>query len=124
MYGLPGAPDVLLPYLSYSVESGMGQIMELTRSQRSEAWLHPAFISQSSFVLISMARNGRGVGWAPHRLVVDDLASGALVRSGPEIWDVPVEIRLFRPRARQSTAAEEFWSAVQRCRAMAIPSTS
>lgn len=115
MYILPGLPDAPVPYLSYSAESGMGQIMELTRSQGPEAWLHPAFISQSSFVLISMARNGRGVVWAPHRLVAEDLAAGTLVRSGSEIWDVPVEIRLFRPRTRQSNAAEAFWPAVHRC---------
>lgn len=115
LFALPGSPDAPLPHLSYNAESGMGQIMELTRSRWPETWLRPAFISQSAYVLISMARDGRGVGWAPHRLVAEDLAAGILVRSGAERWDVPVEIRLFRPRARQSRAAEEFWSAVKRC---------
>ena len=60
-----------------------------------------------------MAREGRGVAWSPQSLVLDDLTAGRLVRAGPEDWDIPIEIRLFRPRAPQSAAAEKFWSIVE-----------
>ena len=61
-------------------------------------------------VLVALAREGRGLAWAPMSLVADDLARGSLARAaGPEA-DIPVEIRLYRPRARQSPAAERLWA--------------
>src|SRR3546814_3133769 len=49
--------------------------------------------------------------WSPYSLVKDDLAPrGRLIRAGDESWDIPTEIRLFRPRARQDPRAEAFWS--------------
>lgn len=59
-----------------------------------------------------MARQGRGVAWLPRTLVEDDLSRGELTRVGGGAWDVPVEIRLYRPRARLSAAAERFWGLV------------
>ena len=38
------------------------------------------------------------------------LSSGELVRAGSVEWDIPIEIHLYRSRARQSAAAERFWS--------------
>jgi hypothetical protein len=46
-------------------------------------------------------------------LVSEDLAMGRLVRAGAEMWDIPIEIRLFRPREPQSSAAERFWTIVK-----------
>jgi len=42
------------------------------------------------------------------------LANGALVRAGDSGWDVPIDVRLYRPRARQSPIAEAFWAIVKR----------
>jgi DNA-binding transcriptional LysR family regulator len=74
--------------------------------------LETVFTSHLAAVLRAMARDGRGVAWLPESLIADDLAAGTLLRAGDEGWDVPVEIRLFRPRARQSPAAEAFWSLI------------
>ena len=60
-----------------------------------------------------MAIEGRGVSWSPRSLVADALAAGALVRAGGDEWDIPMEIRLLRSRARQSPAAERFWTLVK-----------
>ncbi|MEW5729829.1 MAG: LysR substrate-binding domain-containing protein [Pseudomonadota bacterium] len=57
-----------------------------------------------------MARAGRGVAWLPASLAAEDLRSGRLVRAGGSDWEVPVAIRLTRPRARQSPAAEALWA--------------
>jgi DNA-binding transcriptional LysR family regulator len=46
----------------------------------------------------------------PMSLIARDLELGVLVRAGDEQWDIPIDIRLYRPRARQTAAAEAFWT--------------
>jgi DNA-binding transcriptional LysR family regulator len=70
----------------------------------------PAFASHLASVLAAFARDNRGVAWAPLSLIEDDIANGLLARAGPEEEDLQIEIRLWRPRARQAPAAEAFWS--------------
>jgi LysR family transcriptional regulator, hypochlorite-specific transcription factor HypT len=55
-------------------------------------------------VIAAMARDGRGMS-----LVAEDIAAGRLARVGNVAADVPMGIRLFRPKARQSPAAETLW---------------
>ncbi len=114
-YVLPGEPDRPVPFLAYTAASGMGRILAAARAQdRQPAWLEPVFTSHLASVLKSMARSGRGLAWSPLSLAEADLAQGALVRAGDAAWDIPIEIRLFRPRSRQSQAAEAFWAQLAR----------
>ncbi|MDR6772060.1 LysR substrate-binding domain-containing protein [Azospirillum sp. BE72] len=104
-----------LPHLSYSRESGMGRILEAVRAvQPLPSALDTVFTSHLAAVLRTLARDGRGVAWLPESLIAEDLARGSLVRAGQPVgdirWTVPVQIRLVRPRARQSKAAESFWT--------------
>ncbi|CAO3454631.1 Transcriptional regulator, LysR family [Azospirillum argentinense] len=101
----------VLPHLAYSPESGMGRIVTAARG----AFLAPlaldtVFTSHLAAVLRTLARDGRGVAWLPDSLIGEDLAQGRLVRAGGTGWEIPVEVRLYRPRARQSPAAEAFWA--------------
>ncbi len=64
-------------------------------------------------MLALVARDGRGVAWSPLSLVGDDLAACRLVRAGSEEWDISIQIRLIRPRARQSPPAERIWALVE-----------
>lgn len=112
---LADGQDAPLPHLSYSRESGMGRILEAVRAvQPLSAALDTVFTSHLAAVLRTLARDGRGVAWLPESLIAEDLARGTLVRAGmpagDERWTVPVQIRLVRPRARQSKAAESFWT--------------
>jgi LysR family transcriptional regulator, hypochlorite-specific transcription factor HypT len=110
-YALPGRPDNPIPFLAYTAESGMGRILAAARAHDGQpAWLEPVFTSHVATVLKTMARSGRGLAWSPLSLVEDDLTQGALVRGGDSTWDIPIEIRLFRPRSRQSQPAEAFWA--------------
>jgi DNA-binding transcriptional LysR family regulator len=109
----PGTLDSLageLPTLAYSAQSGLGRIIAAQLKQRPPLMLRPVFTSHLSVVLHTMARDGRGLAWLPQSLIAQDLAEGRLVRVGGIDWDIPVGIRLYRPRARQSPAAEAFWS--------------
>ncbi|MEW6641585.1 MAG: LysR substrate-binding domain-containing protein [Pseudomonadota bacterium] len=110
-YPLPGDAARPLPHLAYSSESGMGRIVEAVRGAGGPpAFLHAGFTSHVATVLVAMAREGRGIAWSPLSLVADDFAAGRLVRAGGAEWEIPIEIRLFRARARQSAAAERFWA--------------
>jgi len=99
------------PQLAFAPESGMGRIL-------SAAWAaegrkppsRPTFTSHLASVLTAMARDGRGVAWTALSLVKDDLDSGRLVRAGGAGDETPIEIRLWRPKARQAPAAEQLWS--------------
>lgn len=106
--GGSGAP---LPHLAYSAESGMGRIVTAARGGfPGPVALETVFTSHLAAVLRTLARDGRGVAWLPESLIAEDLAQGTLVRAGGAAWEIPVEVRLCRPRARQSPAAETFWA--------------
>ena len=114
-YALPGSVTEPVPHLKYSATSGMGRILAATQAlDMPPTWLASVFASHVATVLAAMTRDGRGMAWLPRSLVVNDLAAGTLVRAGSEDFDVPIEICIVRPRARQSPAAEKFWVCVKR----------
>ncbi len=109
-HALPG-DGTPLPHLAYSPESGMGRIVTAARGGfPGPVALETVFTSHLAAVLRTLVRDGRGVAWLPESLIAEDLAQGALVRAGGLEWDAAVEVRLYRPRARQSPAAETFWA--------------
>lgn len=100
--------------LAYSGASGLGRILEATRRSSGEALsLEPVFTSPLAAALQTMARQGQGVAWLPRTMAAEDLAAGRLVDAGGD-FSISVEIRLFRPRRRQSNTAEAFWKAMSR----------
>jgi DNA-binding transcriptional LysR family regulator len=99
-----------VPYLAYSDESGLGRIIEAQRFTDRAQGLRMVFSARLAASLMTMARDGRGVAWLPVSLAENEVAQGRLVRAGGEAWEAPVDIRVFRPTARQSPAAEAFWS--------------
>jgi DNA-binding transcriptional LysR family regulator len=99
-----------LPLLAYSAESGLGRIVAANRFEQRAPTLRPVFSAQLAATLLGMARGGSGIAWLPASLAADDVERGSLVPAGGTDWAVPVGIRLYRPTARQSAAAERFWS--------------
>ncbi len=116
LFALPGSRDRPLSHLSYRSESGMGRIVAAAqKTSPRQAWLKPVFASHLAKLMVRMALDGRGMGWAPRSLVEDALSKGKLVRAGNDDWDIPMEIHLFRSRTRQSTTAERFWTHAESC---------
>jgi DNA-binding transcriptional LysR family regulator len=110
-FPLPGTPGEPVPHLAYSQESGMGRILAAARAAAGpRVWLEPVFTSHVASVLESMALAGQGMAWLPMSLAADPLGTGALVRAGVPHWDIPMEIRLYRPRQHQAPGAERFWA--------------
>ena len=113
LHALPGSEVAPVDYLAFSHHSGIGRILAATRaSDATPVWLNTTFTAGMAIVLIAVARAGRGVAWLPSSLVDADLRLGRLVRSGDSAWDIPMLIRLFRPRAPQGAVTETFWSTV------------
>jgi DNA-binding transcriptional LysR family regulator len=110
---LPGASGAPVRLLSYSAESGLGRIVA-ARQAKGGLCGEAVFTSHLAAALLSMARDRNGVAWLPASLAEPDLGGGRLVRAGDTGWDIALEIRLFRPRARLSRAAEVLWSRVVR----------
>lgn len=98
------------PFLAYTSESGMGRILHAAWAATGRSLpQQPIFSSHLASIIVAMAREGRGIAWSPLSLVEGDLNAGTLVRVGDEADEVPMQIRLFRPKARQAATAEAFW---------------
>jgi DNA-binding transcriptional LysR family regulator len=103
-----------LKYLAYSAQSGLGRIVAARCANKDRAFtLQTIFTSHLAATLLSMVRAGDGVAWLPRTLAEDDISSGRLVDAGDPDLEIPIEIRLFRPVARQSHAAELVWAAFE-----------
>jgi DNA-binding transcriptional LysR family regulator len=101
------------PQLVYTAESGMGRILTAAWAKAGQAQpKDPVFASHLANVLTAMARDGRGVAWAPESLVAQDVEAGRLVVLIDEGEPIPLEIRVFRLRARLSPSAETLWTRI------------
>lgn len=107
---LGGSDPVRL--LAYSAASGLGRIVA-ARGQPDHQPVERVFTSHLAATLLSMARDGEGVAWLPRTLIEEDLGAARLVAAADRGFEIPIDIRLFRPVARQGRAAEAAWSALQ-----------
>lgn len=111
-YVLPGSSDEPLPYLSYHPGSGVGRIVNAFLAEKERAaHLRPTF-SAPVTLLVNLARDGKGITWAPLSLIQKDLATGSLVKAGTG-WDIEISICLYRTRPRLTKVAEHFWSEIK-----------
>ncbi|PKR55660.1 LysR family transcriptional regulator [Thalassospira marina] len=102
--------DQEISWLAYRRESGLGRIIKAHWAKRAPSFtLRESFTSHLAATLQSMAGSGAGVAWLPETLAKADMAEGKLVPFGEAELIIPIEIRLFRPVARQSPMIEEFW---------------
>ena len=107
-----GVPPVSL--LTYNAESGLGRILQETRSAALEKIARQTpFTAHLASVLRTMALDGRGMAWLPKSLIAEDLAAHRLVPAASHAWDVDLEIRLYRDRAPMGRAAEALWEVVR-----------
>lgn len=111
-----------LPVLMYGEASGIGQIMRSVMKAELEAGhLTTVFTAHHAVLLKTMALEGRGVAWLPQSLIVNELEAHRLVPAGSARWTVPIEVRLFRPRAELTDVAEGLWHLVSDTAKMALP---
>lgn len=105
--------SVSAPLLAYSAESGLGHLLQQVMGERIAALHLPVvFTAHLASVLKTMALDGRGIAWLPETLVAGELAQGRLLRAAPAVWDLVLDIRLFRDLRALGRAPEAFWAAV------------
>ena len=75
--------------------------------------LDTIFTSHLAATLLSMVRAGDGLAWLPRTLAEEEMTAGLLVEAGNQESMIPIEIRLFRPVARQRHTVEAVWSAFE-----------
>ncbi|MDB5622662.1 MAG: DNA-binding transcriptional regulator, LysR family [Devosia sp.] len=113
-FQLPGSAESPLAHLTYHPGSGLGRITgHHLATLPDPPELTQAFVGPAT-LLVEMARDGLGMTWAPMVLVEQDLKEGRLVRAGDCRFDIPIEIKLFRPKARLRSSAERFWALANR----------
>jgi len=114
LHPLPGRRDRPVHFLAYAETSAIGRAVQKMLERRSDpAYLECVFVSHLAAVLVSVAREGRGLAWLPESQVAEDLQSGRLVPASDETWVIPIEIRLFRSHDPLPPKSEEFWSRVR-----------
>ncbi len=102
--------------LNYSAESGIGRILwAVLGPELDRLSIQTIFTAHLASVLKPMVLSGRGIAWLPQSLIADDLDSGRLLRIGPEDWEIPLQVRLYRDRSNIGRTAEMFWHAVSSC---------
>lgn len=105
--------DSPVSLLTYSAESGLGQILRETRYGALEQLSTQSFLTAHlASVLRTMVIDGRGIAWLPKSLIDEDLASGRLMPAASQDWYVDLEIRLYRDRKPMGRAAQTLWKVV------------
>lgn len=103
----------VIQLLDYSAESGIGRILHQTlRPGLDRLSVHTVFTAHLASVLRPMVLSGRGIAWLPQTLINDDLEAGRLMLAGPEEWQIPLQVRLYRDRSTLGKTAEMFWEAI------------
>jgi DNA-binding transcriptional LysR family regulator len=103
-----------VPVLLYSLESGLGRIMRALMGPALDSpAFAAAFTAHHAVLLKTMALEGRGVAWLPRSLICDEVAQGRLLPAADPGWNVPVDIRLYRPVQPLSVLAEALWAQVE-----------
>lgn len=111
IWPLPSTLERPLRLLAYSQSSGLGRIQMAHHTARGEiVGLETVFTSHHAATLLAMAREGHGIAWLPLTIGEEDLTRARLVRAGPDQFDIPVEIRLFKAPDCHNDAADELWS--------------
>lgn len=110
---LPGTADAPVPLLAFDDHSGMGQIIAALPRPNRPLHGHVVFTSHLAVALKNLALDGEGVAWAPLSLVSEDLGpTGSLAAAAGPDWQIPIDIVLARPKARQSNVVEAFWALI------------
>ena len=102
-----------VPYLAYAPSLALGRLMadHLANNHQTPALRHMVE-TDSIDALLEYALKGAGVAWLPWSLVATLCKQGRLITLGDARLAVAFEVRLYRPKRRLSTLAEEVWSAI------------
>jgi LysR family transcriptional regulator, hypochlorite-specific transcription factor HypT len=110
-HALEGTP----PLLGYAPSLALGRLLRDHLERSPRAALPPAtMVCDSADAIHELVCKGLGVAWLPRSLVAADIRRRLLLPLGGRSDEVHFEVRLYRPRARQSALVEAVWAATDR----------
>lgn len=100
------------PIISYAASLSLGALA-LDHMSRSlpDAGLRTRIVCDSPDAIQELVLKGLGIAWLPWSMAAADCKKGMLVALGGRSDEVHFEVRLYRPRARQSALLEAVWAA-------------
>lgn len=106
----PGTEARPVRPLAYSADCFLGRIVEQIQKRNPAHHFEVCYENSMAEALKAMALEGHGAAWLPMSSIIQELASGALVRVAGSEWELPLEIRLYRSSARLRPAAAALWA--------------
>ncbi|MGV2292505.1 LysR substrate-binding domain-containing protein [Trinickia sp. YCB016] len=110
MYRLPGTAKQPLPHISYTETSYFGRCLALLLGRAATL---PALLihyeSDMAEVLKKLVMEGEGVAWLPKSAIAAELDSGELVPAGPPVWNLDIELRVYRDASNRNEFLNTLW---------------
>lgn len=109
-FRLPGQAGSVVPFLSYSAGTYLGQVVEIILLHAgSTVHLSRAFDTHMAEALKAMVLAGHGLGWLPQNCAAREVSEGRLVSAGAARWSCELEVRLYRRADRANDMVERIW---------------
>ena len=103
--------DIRTPFLQFGDAAPLGQLLlPLLQEIGLKDRLRTVYENSMAGALRIRARDGSGVAWLPESLILPDLSSGVLVRTGPAEWQVELSIDLHRIKEHSNRLTRAIWS--------------
>lgn len=102
------------PLLSYGAHSPLNRIVQDRVGRNSgERVFEPVYENSLADALKGMAIAGHGIAWIPLMSAAADLEAGRLALAGGDIWEISLDIRLYRSREADKSPLDRIWSAAR-----------
>jgi LysR family transcriptional regulator, hypochlorite-specific transcription factor HypT len=98
-------------WIAYAPSLSLGRLLADHISRRPLQLPPASWVCDSADVMLQLALKGVGVAWLPWSLAASDCKRGLLKPLGGRADEAHFEVRLYRPRARQSETIEKLWAA-------------
>lgn len=100
------------PLISYAASLSLGAlVLDHIRQSVPGAGARTRYVCDSADAIQEFVLKGLGVAWLPWSMVASDCRSGVLAPLGNRSDEVHFQVRLYRPRLRQSPLLEQVWDA-------------
>jgi DNA-binding transcriptional LysR family regulator len=109
-FSLDGAP-----WIGYAPSLALGRLLaDHLAAVHDGAQPPPAIVCDSADAMLELAIKGLGMAWLPASLSTAAIKRGVLKPLGGRADQVHFEVRMYRPKARQSALVEAVWAATVR----------
>jgi LysR family transcriptional regulator, hypochlorite-specific transcription factor HypT len=101
-------------WIGYAPTLALARLLDDHLAGRGGASSPPQIVCDSPDAMLELAVKGMGLAWLPASLAAQALRAGLLKPLGGRAEQIHFEVRLYRPKARQSALVEAVWSATDR----------